>query len=208
MNSLPGPDQRNVGSLGLDLDNTVINYGPAYVRLADSLQIDVEVADREHIRAHLRRSDVDDEEWQHFQSVLYTEGLELAIPAEGVIDLLTTCCELGLEVHIVSHKTTYGPESFGARELRPPAQDWIERHLVSRGLLDLCRVYFTDSLSEKVEAIAALHLDLFIDDLPQVLEHPKWPTQTLGIQYAPGPWRWEHKRWYADFHNVAAWLGS
>lgn len=208
MNSLPGPSQHRIKSLGLDLDNTVIDYGPAYARLADSLKVDVQVADREHIRAQLRRSEFDDEEWQHFQSVLYTEGLELAIPAEGVSDLLTTCCDLGLEVHIVSHKTTHGPRNFGARELRPPAQRWLERHLISHGLLDSQRIWFTDSLAEKIDTIAALNLDVFIDDLPQVLDHPEWPNRTLGIQYAPGPWRWVRDQWYADFHNISAWLGS
>ena len=208
MSSLPSPDQRNVRSLGLDLDNTVIDYGPAYVQIADTLNIDVEVADREHIRAKLRRSEGDDDEWQCFQSVLYTEGLELAIPADGLIDLLTICCDLGLEVHIVSHKTTHGPRNFGARELRPPAQRWLERHLISHGLVDFQRIWFTDSLADKVDTIAGLSLDVFIDDLPQVLAHPEWPIRTLGIQYAPGPWRWVHNRWYADFHNIATWLGS
>ena len=67
--------------IGLDLDNTVIDYAPAYRAVAREMGLPPELVDRESIRESLRKSEEEDEEWQRFQAQLYTDGLAFAKPA-------------------------------------------------------------------------------------------------------------------------------
>ena len=74
--------------IGLDLDNTVIDYAPAYRAVAKEMGLPQQLVDRESIRESLRKSEEDDEEWQRFQALLYTDGLAYAKPAPGLLKFL------------------------------------------------------------------------------------------------------------------------
>jgi hypothetical protein len=87
--------------IGLDLDNTVIDYTPAYRATAARMGLPPEFTNRKSIRPLLRRSEVDDLEWQRFQALLYTDGLAYAKPAAGLRDFLNLCAELPVRVFIV-----------------------------------------------------------------------------------------------------------
>ena len=62
--------------IGLDLDNTVIDYAPAYRAVAREMGLPQQLVDRESIRESLRKSEEDDEEWQRFQSMQEQKRVE------------------------------------------------------------------------------------------------------------------------------------
>ena len=200
------PPRIRLTRIGVDLDNTLINYTEAYARLAPRFGVSNPRATRNDVRAALRLNDDDDEDWQRFQSLLYTEGLKFATPAEGVIDFLSACSSMGVAVHIVSHKTSHSPERFGSLDLRTPALDWIRRHSAVLAPLSAESVTFAPTIEEKVSTISSLNLDAFVDDLPKVLNQPTWPAGTLGILYIPGPWKQDGVRWCAGFATLAEWI--
>ena len=206
MSTLTNPLGIELTRIGVDLDNTLIDYTEAYARLAPRFGFSDSRVNRHDVRTVLRRGEHDDEDWQRFQSVIYTEGLEFATPAKGVINFISACGSLGVDVHIVSHKTSHGPERFGSLDLRTPALNWIRRYATDLAPLSTGDVIFASSIEEKVSVISSLSLDAFVDDLPEVLDQPTWPANTVGIRYVPGPWRQDGVRWCAGFEALAEWV--
>ncbi len=169
--------------IGLDLDNTVIDYTPAYRVIAARIGLPREFVDRESIRPLLRRSEVDDMEWQRFQALLYTDGLAFAQPAAGLSDFLNLCATLNVCVFIVSHKTATTPVQFGARDLRGPAQAWLMDRGIVPGHVIKDDIYFCSTRVEKIQTIASLGCEAFVDDLIEVLEHPDLPIDIRRFHY-------------------------
>lgn len=197
--------------IGLDLDNTVIDYTPAYRATAARMGLPPEFADRESIRPLLRRSEDDDLEWQRFQALLYTDGLAFAEPAAGLSDFLDLCAEIPVRVFIVSHKTATTPVQFGGRDLRGPAKAWLVDQGIAPNHINLDDIYFCSTRAEKVQKIASLGCQAFVDDLIEVLEHPDLPMDLMRFHYqleapvfvspAPGVQP-------ANFTKITAWLSS
>lgn len=169
--------------IGLDLDNTVIDYIRAYRSTAEKMGLPEGFVDRESIRPLLRRSEVDDMEWQHFQARLYTDGLAFAQPAAGLHDFLKLCATLDVRVFIVSHKTSQTPVQFGAKDLRAPALEWLLEHDIAPGFVREEDVYFCSTREEKVQTIATVGCDAFVDDLIEVLDHPDLPKEIMRFHY-------------------------
>jgi len=197
--------------IGLDLDNTVIDYTPAYRATAARIGLPQEFSNRESIRPLLRRSEVDDLEWQHFQALLYTDGLAFARPAAGLSDFLNLCATLNVRVFIVSHKTATTPVQFGARDLHEPAQAWLTNQGIVPDHVIKDDIYFCTTRAEKVQTVASLGCEAFVDDLIEVLEHPDLPIDIMRFHYrldapvfdspAPGVQP-------ANFTSLTTWLAS
>ena len=160
---------KNVESIGLDLDNTIIDYSDAYYSLSQRLELGELHRDRISIRNVLRKSEFDDDNWQYFQSLLYTEGLVYAKPAKGLLDFLNICKHKKIEVSIISHKTTTTQSRFGSQDLRTPALDWLRINNILSNYVSESNVIFCNSAEEKIEVIKATDFDIFVDDLIEIL---------------------------------------
>ena len=197
--------------IGLDLDNTVIDYTPAYRATAARMGLPPEFTDRESIRPLLRRSEDDDLEWQRFQALLYTDGLAFAERAAGLSDFLDLCAELPVRVFIVSHKTATTPVQFGGHDLRGPAKAWLVDQGIAPNHINLDDIYFCSTRAEKVQKIASLGCQAFVDDLIEVLEHPDLPMGIKRFHYqleAPAFDRPALGVQPANFTSITAWLAS
>ena len=172
--------------IGLDLDNTVIDYAPAYRSVAREMGLPPELVDRESIRESLRKSEEDDEEWQRFQAHLYTDGLAYAKPAPGLLEFLRLCDSTGVSVVIISHKTETTPARFGSRDLRAPAFEWLDIQGIVPTHVSPDGVFFCINRVEKVRTIAATQCAVFVDDLTEVLNDPGMPSSILRFRYVTG----------------------
>jgi hypothetical protein len=200
-----------VSRIGLDLDNTVIDYTPAYRVTAEKMRLPEGLLDRESIRPLLRRSEDDDIEWQRFQSLLYTDGLASAQPAAGLLDFLNLCVTWNIRVFIVSHKTSQTPVQFGARDLRAPALEWLLKQGIAPGFVREEDVYFCRTREEKVQRISALGCQVFVDDLMEVLDHPDLPADITRFHFlldASTVSEVQAGIQSANFTSLAAWLTS
>lgn len=168
--------------IGVDLDNTLVDYGPVYA--AESVRLGaVRAADRCSVRDAIRTEDED--RWQEFQAYLYTEGLGSAVPSAMSTEFLRAAALSGCKLSIFSHKTVRTPERFGGALLREPAIAWLAQHGISPGLVATDDVHFFATRDKKVQAIRSSSLDWFIDDLPEVLEHQAFPASTVGWLFDP-----------------------
>jgi hypothetical protein len=166
--------------IGLDLDNTIIDYGPAVKQISQEEGLSGVLGVRE-LRDYFKYAD--NSRWQSIQAKLYVTGLDFAIPTEGCLEFVRKATALGIEVSILSHKTLRTPVATGGWDLRGPAIDWLRKWGVSPGLIPQTRVSFESTQEEKIEKIDALGLDWFVDDLIEIFLHPKFPRSTFSFCY-------------------------
>ena len=121
------PILRREGYCALDLDNTIIDYTPAFEQLAPKFGLPRNYT-RNLIKQSFKTQDGEDHLWQEFQSLLYTEGLSYAIPSPNLMEFLDYLQKSMIRISIISHKTERTQKRFGAQNLREPALKWLHRH--------------------------------------------------------------------------------
>ncbi|WP_319470013.1 hypothetical protein [uncultured Pseudodesulfovibrio sp.] len=192
--------------IGLDFDNTLIEYGHIFRELAVEWDfVPATIAeDKGAVRAHVWEH-FSDIEWQKLQAAVYGPEIGRGRFMEGAADFLRLCRDKGVELVIVSHKSRYAAIDPGGTDLRQAALGWME----SQGFfLPVCsggfgfspgEVFFESEREAKARRINALGCDIFIDDLPEVLTHPvldpaierilitNTPGECTGWSFA-GPW--------------------
>lgn len=159
--------------IGIDLDNTLLNYDSAFQAAAEhvGLELSKNVQTKNQIREFARSNAGGELLWQRLQGLVYGRYIEQhARLFPGVKRFLWRCRQRGNQVTIVSHKTEYGhfdSESISLREVALSC-------LALNDLLDpqsplIHEVVFKSTREEKLRQINALGFDWFIDDLPEVI---------------------------------------
>ena len=174
--------------IGLDFDNTIVSYSGVFHRAAveRGLIPDSVPNDKTAVRDHLR-ADGREEDWILLQGYVYGSRMDLAAPYPGVTDFLAGARARGYQVFVISHRTRHpfrGPQF----DLHEEAQ----RFLSGQGLLTdapdgLAKsdTFFELTKEEKLRRIAAQNCDLFVDDLPEFLDEPAFPSTTRKVLFDP-----------------------
>ncbi|WP_245266428.1 hypothetical protein [Bradyrhizobium sp. WSM1743] len=174
--------------IGIDFDNTIICYDKVFAAAARQRGLVPESWDglKTELRDLLRSRAGGELAWQGLQGFVYGKGVCGAEIYPGVREFLTACRKAGASVYIVSHKTRFGHQDPERVDLREAARGWLR----GAGLIDAAdaaltvgNVYFEDTLAAKVERLARLELDIFIDDLVDVFEQPLFPKATRSILF-------------------------
>ena len=179
--------KKNITKIGIDLDNTIVNYDESYIQISKSLKLEVSSPNRETIKEFFQNSPKGDYSWQEFQSILYTSGLEYAQVAKGLFEFLNFCNAKKMEIYIISHKTKTTPEEFGGADLRIPAINWLNTHKITPLKIRPENIFFCETQLAKIETINQLEVDMFIDDLGEVINHAKINKNVEGVLYSKGP---------------------
>jgi hypothetical protein len=171
--------------IGFDFDNTIACYERAIIRLADETFTLPDKVPRTKIglRNYLRQKNREPD-WTAFQGALYGPGMRYAEPFEGAIETMTQLRANGYKMAIVSHRsrTPYAGPQY---DLHRAARNWVATYLEKHGLFTDGQVYFLETREAKVATISRLSCDLFLDDLPEVLDAPDFPLDTMGILFNP-----------------------
>lgn len=169
-----------IARIGLDLDNTIIDYSVAAKKYAtdNGFRMPENLA---NLRIDLRA--LGDLEWQKAQAWLYTEGLTYAKPAAGWNHFLQKIFECEVQLYIVSHKTRVSTVGLRNLNLHSYAMDWLENVLNISDITQLQGVFFLPTREAKIEKLASLKLDCFVDDLVEVLTDSKFPTSVKRILF-------------------------
>jgi hypothetical protein len=177
--------------IGIDLDNTLIDYESVFHALAHRRGL-IEhgfTGGRDAIRGLARATPDGDVEWQRLQGAVYGKGIRDAVLYDGAGAFLRRARALGCEIAIVSHKTefaTYDPDRVNLREA---AIAWLERQGFFRAdgfAIPAENLTFAATRAEKIARIRDLGVGFFIDDLPEVLEDPDFPSAVTGILFTRG----------------------
>ena len=172
--------------IGIDLDNTIINYQSAFVEKAKQNKLVEESfsGSKTALRDVLIGSGRD-KAWQTLQGYIYGPGIQEAELFPGVLDFLSKCKTAGHQLYIVSHKTKYGHFDKTKTDLRKAALGFLSKNAVLDTLVKKEDIYFRSTREEKLVVIDNLELDYFIDDLPEVLLAPSFPRKTKRVHFSP-----------------------
>lgn len=171
--------------IGIDFDNTIIDYNNIFYKLARQYQfIDIDVvASKSEVKAAIIAKYGNDNNWQLLQSKAYGESIyqaECFIQCKAVLLKLV---QQGHQLFIVSHKSElshFDP----LVSLRKHALAWlIQQEIISDDFIKSSHLFFMGTLEDKVKKIASLELDIFIDDLDQVFLHEQFPNKTVNIAF-------------------------
>jgi hypothetical protein len=168
-----------VRSIGLDFDNTLVDYTDVFRAEAAGFGLDTQDLDKTQIRDRLRARGPEGEiAWQKVQARVYGPGLTAAPMMAGSAEFLRRCAEDGARLAVVSHKGRFAAQDPGGTDLREAARLWLRRHCPE---IATDRVFFEDERAAKLRRIASLGLTHFVDDLPEVLGDPDFPREVARL---------------------------
>lgn len=169
--------------LGLDLDNTIVNYDFAFYAAG---------RERNLIPAETPQSKVGvktylcsigrEEDWTELQGFVYGPGIRHANLFPAFERFLGRAVDRGWRVTIISHKTRY-PYRGPRYDLHASAAQWLGEQGVTQ---KVSNIYFETDQESKLKRIAYQEVDCFVDDLPEVLGHDQFPAKTRPILFDPG----------------------
>ena len=176
--------------IGLDFDNTIANYDQAFPEVARILGYETNnlnaTLNKRDLKLKLLKLPDGDTAWQKVQGLVYGKFIDLASLYPGVYEFVLRALASGHEIFIVSHKTELGHFDESRTPLRQAATTWlINQKLVgdSDSKIKLQNIFYAETRDEKINKIVELQLDVFIDDLDEVLSDRSFPKSTRKILF-------------------------
>ncbi len=203
--------------IGIDFDNTIACYDGVFhaAALAQGLIDPSLPRDKNSVRDFLNGSGQNDA-FTKLQGYVYGARMDLVSPYDGVLPFIQAARHAGHDVFVVSHKTRY-PMMGELYDLHAAARGFLEARGIAGGdsLIALDRVYFESTKDEKVQRASTLGVDVFIDDLPEILAMPAWTDGVRRVLFDPdshfpaGVWKGFSFERFGDWAEIhAAVLGS
>ena len=172
--------------IGIDFDNTIACYdGVFHAAALERGLIPSNLArDKNSVRDYLNGASRADA-FTELQGYVYGARMDLASPYPGFADFVTSARKAGHDLFVVSHKTRV--PMLGARhDLHAAARGFLTaRGLIGEGTIDPVNVFFELTKEAKVDRIASLRCDAFIDDLPEIFALAGFPSATRAILFDP-----------------------
>jgi hypothetical protein len=197
--------------IGIDFDNTIACYDGVFHAAAlrrGLIPADLP-RDKNSVRDHLNGSGRKDE-FTELQGHVYGARMDLVSPYPGIADFIAAARRAGHELFVVSHKTRH-PILGPPHDLHAAARGFLEAHkVVGAGSCGISKGndFFELTKEEKVARAASLELEVFIDDLPEILAMSGWPRTMRAILFDPdgrfpdGAWRGRFFERYADWSAI------
>jgi len=172
--------------IGIDFDNTIVDYEGAFH--AAAMERGLVTADlpktKNSVRDFLNSAGRKDD-FTALQGYVYGTRMNLAKVYPGFREFVAIARASRHDVFIVSHKTRFpllGPKY----DMHEAARVFLTGHMLSADdAVPGQNIFFEETKEEKISRAAALHLDVFIDDLPEILTMPGLPDRCRRILVAP-----------------------
>jgi hypothetical protein len=173
--------------IGFDFDNTIVSYDLLFKRLAieRGLVLADFPANKTLIRDHLRATGREPL-WTAMQGEAYGPRMSEAVAFSGVKNAIARLIQSGVDVRIVSHKTKFpiaGPQF----DLHSAARAWLEKEDFWAPAFGMRpeHAFFEPTKELKLARIASERCVAFIDDLPEILLAPLFPTTVQKYLFDP-----------------------
>lgn len=169
--------------IGVDIDNTIICYEGVFALIARKQGFDVPLASSKEETKRWFKDRKLDSAFTILQGIVYGSQLHKACLFDDVDKFIENASKNRHQLFLVSHKTQY-PILGESIDLRAAALQFLRNcGLVSHNMVQIQNIFFEDTIESKVARIGSLNLDLFIDDLIEVFEHPNYPTNIRSILF-------------------------
>ena len=174
-------------NLGIDLDNTIIDYSLSFNELAMTeygVLINESNATKNVVK-NLISTKFGEKEWTRAQGLLYSKYIEFATPFVGFLDNIEKLQNTFNEIFIISHKTKF-PISGPRKNLINISRNWLNKNLISttgKPFFTEQMLFFEPSQSKKISRISIQNCSVFIDDLPEIVMN--LPSEIEGLLFEP-----------------------
>jgi hypothetical protein len=188
--------------IGIDFDNTIACYDGVFH--AAALERGLIAADlgssKNAVRDFLNGSGRNDD-FTELQGYVYGARMELVSPYPGFSAFLKQARKAGHDLFIVSHKTRH-PMLGPRHDMHAAARGFLEAQgLIGDDAVPADQVLFELTKQEKTARAHALGVQLFIDDLPEILTMMIASNGLRGILFDPDG----HHRDDTAFERYADW---
>ena len=160
-------------NLGLDFDNTLIDYDSIFYETALKLGLIDKGIKKSKISVRNFLLDINQEhKFTFLQGEVYGKEIINAEKSKGMFESLLKLKNKGYRLYIVSHKTK-NPIIGAKYDLHEAAKKWLNKNKFfdQDGLnLNKSDVYFEEKKEYKIQRIHSLNLSHFIDDLESILD--------------------------------------
>ena len=174
--------------IGVDFDNTLVNYQDLFHQVAVEKQL---IPDHiEHAKSAVRdflRQQGMEEQWIWLQGYVYGVALQKAPAFDGAMAFFQICHQRRIPICIISHKTRH-PVRGEPHDLHQAATRWLDQQgfFEKQGAnLQRDQVFFELTKDAKLKRIAQQGCTHFVDDLPEFLQEADFPKTTQAILFDP-----------------------
>ncbi len=169
--------------LGIDFDNTIANYDTAFFAAARERNLVPE--DVDSTKSGVKQFLIDDgreSDWTELQGFVYGPGIHHATPFPGFLEFVRKAAAAQWRLTIVSHKTKH-PYRGPAYDLHAAAAGWLD---VQGVMTSVNSRFFELTKEAKLDRVANEGIECFVDDLPDILRHERFPGSfTRPILFDP-----------------------
>jgi hypothetical protein len=132
------------------------------------------------------------------QGLAYGPEILRAQPYEGFPNFLEKLKASDIEATIISHKTKH-PYRGPRYDLHAAARSFLDKRAIDMP------IHFEPTKESKIQRIADLHCDRFIDDLPEFLTLESWPPEVDRLLFDPGDTHADDPRYqrYISWDQIA-----
>jgi hypothetical protein len=171
--------------IGLDFDNTIVNYDRVFHFLAKKKY---KLSSLHNTKKEIRKKIINlkgERSWMAMQGQAYGKHMYKAEMSLGFKNFLHRAIINDSKIFIISHKTEFGHFDKSKTNLRKKSYEWIAKNINKNEKIKINKknIFFLSSISSKINKIKELKLNYFIDDLELILNDKDFPKSTTKILY-------------------------
>lgn len=171
--------------IGIDFDNTIANYTGVFYQVGVRLGwLPKHIGQSKSEVKQYFIDNKNEPKWTELQGIVYGKEVHQAQPYVNCVQMINNLVDKGHELHIISHKTKY-PIIGDKVNFHHAALGWLYSHNIisENGPISPIYVHFNQTQQEKVNKIAALNCDVFIDDLIEIFSITNFPAHCRPIWF-------------------------
>ena len=165
--------------IGIDLDNTIIDYNQSFFDnaiklkfLSQNIKKNSKTNLKKFTKDNLLKSKNGTFKWEFLQGKVYGKFINKAKIFSGFLEFIQFCAYYKIEIFIISHKSKK-PHFDNDINLREVAIDFLKKNNVidKSNKLSKKNIFFCNTKNQKIKKINNLDCDYFIDDLYEIINN-------------------------------------
>lgn len=191
--------------IGLDLDNTIINYERSFLLNAKKLKLIPSNFEgtKKNIKSIIINEKHGNYKWEKLQGLVYGKSIYDAKVYSGFKSFLEYLNKNN-QIYIISHKTIYGHHDKDKTRLRESAVNFLKdrKIICPKSGLHINNLIFCNTLNEKVKKIKEKKCDIFVDDLEKVFDSYNFPSKCHKVLFTPNQKKSQFSSWFKIKNEV------
>ena len=181
-------------NIGIDLDNTIINYDNIFEKAAKNKNLVDEnwCGRKENIKKEILKQKNGTLIWQFIQGEVYGDLIKNANLNTGVYQFILRALVNDCKIYIISHKTKYAQHSKKILLRDKSTKYLINKNII--GKINIKNIFYENSRRDKINRINKKNLSWYIDDLSVILKDKRLENKSKKILYQK-----KSLRKYVDF---------